>query len=124
MDDLAVVQERFPDAGLEFVLGGGSCVADVFDVDVLDFRSEVGEAPGYVIVVPDDDERDAGERDAGDVKLAGGSRGLEIGLIPNARDVVGEMHVVGEERLAGGSVGAGDDPVVGAGETTIADRVA
>ena len=45
--------------------------ADVLDVDVLDFGAEVGEAPGYVLVVADDDEGDAGERDSGDVEAGG-----------------------------------------------------
>ncbi len=48
----------------------------------------------------------------------------EVGFIPDAGDVVGEVHVVGEERLAGGGVGAGDDPVAGAGEAVVADGVA
>jgi hypothetical protein len=34
------------------------------------------------------------------------------------------MHVVREERLAGGGVGSGDNPVVGAGEAAFADGVA
>ncbi len=98
--------------------------ADVFDVDVLDFGSEVGEAPGYVVVVADDDEGHAGKRDSGDMEIAGRCRGFEVGLVPDARDVVGEVHVVGEERLSGGGVGSGDDPVVGAGEAAVADWVA
>ena len=92
----------------------------MFDVDVLDFGAEVGEAPGDVVVVADDDEGCAGERDAGDVEAGG----FEVGLVPDAGDVVGEVHVVREEGLAGGGVGAGDDPVVGAGEAVIADGVA
>ncbi len=96
----------------------------MFDVDVLDGGAEVGEAPGDVVVVADDDEGNAGEGDAGDVKVAGGGGGLEVGLIPDAGDAVGEVHVVREEWLAGGGVGAGDDPVVGAGEAAFADGVA
>jgi hypothetical protein len=34
------------------------------------------------------------------------------------------MHVVREERLASDGMGSGDDPVVGAGETAVADWVA
>jgi hypothetical protein len=58
------------------------------------------------------------------MKIAGGGGGLEVGLVPNAGNAVGEMHVIGEERLAGGGVGAGDDPVVGASEAAFADGVA
>jgi hypothetical protein len=96
----------------------------VFDVDVLDGGAEVGEAPGYVVVMAYDDEGHAGEGDAGDVEIAGGGWGLEVGLVPDAGDGVGQMHIVGEERLAGGGVSSGDDPVVGAGETAFADGVA
>src|SRR4029077_19474921 len=83
------------------------------------------------------DEGDAGEGDTGDVEIAGGRGGLytpasklagdpdlEVGLVPDAGDGVGEVHVVGEEGLAGGGAGAGDDPVVGAGEAVFADGVA
>jgi len=45
-------------------------------------------------------------------------------LIPDIGDAVGEVHVVGEEWLARGGVGSGDDPVVGAGEAAFADGVA
>jgi hypothetical protein len=109
---------------LGLVLGGGTGAAGVFDVDVLDGGAEVGEAPGYVVVVADDDEGNAGEGDAGDVEIAGGGGGLEVGLVPDAGDGVGQVHIVGEEGLAGGGVGAGDDPVVGAGEAVFADGVA
>jgi hypothetical protein len=37
---------------------------------------------------------------------------------------VGEVHVVRQERLAGGGVGSRDDPVAGAGEAAIADGIA
>ena len=96
----------------------------MLDVDVLDSGAEVGEAPGDVVVVADDDEGNAGEGDSGDVEIAGGGGGLEVGLVPDAGDAVGEVRVLGEERLAGGGVGSGDDPVVGAGEAAFADGVA
>ena len=135
VDDLMIVEEGLPGAVLRFVFGGGAGAAGVFDVDVLDGGAEVGEAPGDVVVVADDDEGNAGEGDSGDVEVAGGwdsppreqaRRGpdLEVGLVPDAGDGVGEVHVVGEERLAGGGVGAGDDPVVGAGEAAFADWIA
>jgi hypothetical protein len=90
-----------------------------------------------MVVVADDDEGNAGEGDSGDVEIACGGGGfstpksklagdpdLEVGLVPDAGNGVGEVHVVGEERLAGGGVGSGDDPVVGAREAVFADGVA
>ncbi len=124
VDGLLLVEDRVPGAVGGFVLGGWAGAAGVLDVEVLDLGAEVGEAPGDVGVVADDDEGDAGEGDSGDVKLAGGGGGLEVGLVPDAGDAVGEVHVVREERLAGGGVGAGDDPVIGAGEAAFADGVA
>ena len=124
VDGLLLVEDRVPGAVGRFVLGGGAGAAGVLNVEGLDLGAEVGEAPGDVGVVADDDEGDAGERDSGDVKIAGGGGGLEVGLVPDAGNAVGEVHVVREERLAGGGVGAGDDPVVGAGEAAFADGVA
>ena len=124
VDGLLLVEDRVPGAVGRFVLGGGAGAAGVLNVEGLDFGAEVGKAPGDVGVVADDDEGDAGERDSGDVKIAGGGGGLEVGLVPDAGNAVGEVHVVGEERLAGGGVGAGDDPVVGASEAAFADGVA
>ena len=92
----------------------------MFDVDVLDLGAEVGEAPGYVLVVADDDEGDAREGDSGDVEASG----FEVGFVPDAGEVVGEVHIVGDERLAVGGVGGGDDPVAGASEAVVADGVA
>jgi len=137
VDDLASVEEGLPHAVLRLVLGSGAGAAGVFDVDVLDGGAEVGESPGDVVVVADDDEGNAGEGDSGDVEIAGGGGGfstlasklagdpdLEIGLVPDAGNGVGEVHVVREERLAGGGVGAGDYPLVRAGEAVVADGVA
>ena len=58
------------------------------------------------------------------MEVAGGGGGLEVGLVPDAGDGVSEVHIVREERLAGGGVGSGDDPVVGASEAVLADGVA
>jgi hypothetical protein len=58
----------------------------VFDVEVLHIGSEVGEPPGDVVVVADNDEGRAGESDAGDVEV--GERrwigGVEVCLVPDA----------------------------------------
>jgi hypothetical protein len=124
VDDFVIVEEGLPGAVLRLVLGGGAGAAGVFDVDVLDGCAEVGEAPGYVVVVADDDEGDAGEGDSSDVEVARGGGGLKVSFVPDAGDGVGEVHVVREERLAGGGVGAGDYPVIGAGEAVFADGIA
>ena len=121
VDGLGVVDDgcHAPSGDWNSRVGGGD--AGALDVDVLDVGAEVGEAPGDVVVVADDDEGSAGESDAGDVEGgAGGGGGFEVGLVPDAGDAVGEVHVVREERLAGGGVGAGDDPVVGAGDAGFA----
>jgi hypothetical protein len=43
---------------------------------------------------------------------------LKLRLIPDVRNVMAKMHVIREQRLAGGGVRAGDDPIVGAGNQT------
>src|ERR1700712_2617300 len=40
-------------------------------------------------------------------------RGAQVHLIPDAGHGVIEVHVVREQRVAGGGVGAADDPLVG-----------
>jgi hypothetical protein len=74
--------------------------------------------------VADDDEGHAWEGYSCDVEFAGRSWGLKIRLVPDAGDVVGEMHVVGEEGLVIRGVGSGDDPVAGAGEAVFTDGIA
>ncbi len=73
VDDLVLVADGPPGAGGGLVLGAGGGAAGVLDVDVLDVGAEVGEAPGDVLVVADDDEGSAGEGDSGGVE--GGLRG-------------------------------------------------
>ena len=63
-----VVGDGLPGAVGALELGVAAGAAEVFDVEVLDVGAEVGEAPGDVGVVADDDEGDAGEGDAGDVR--------------------------------------------------------
>jgi hypothetical protein len=112
VDDLTVVEEGMPGAVLRFVLSCGAGAVSVFDVDVLNGGSKVGEAPGDVVVVACDDEGQTRKRDSSDVEIACGGRGLEVGLVPDAGDTVGEVLVVGEEWFSSGGVGSGDDPVV------------
>jgi hypothetical protein len=94
VDDLVIVKERAPGAVLRCVLGGRAGAADVLDVDVLDGGAEVGESPGDVCVMADDDEGDSGKRDAGDVEVARRSGGFEVCLVPDSGDAVSEVHVV------------------------------
>ena len=88
--------------------------AEGFEIEVLDVGAEVGEAPGYVLVVADDDEGEAGDGDAGDVESW-----LSVVWRSTSYQMPGrvwaEVHVVGQHGFAGGGVRAGDDPVVGAG---------
>ena len=123
VDDLFLMEDGVPGAVGGLVFGVVAGAAGVFDEDVLHVGAEVGEAPGDVVVVADDDEGDSGKGDSGDVEVAGGGRGFEVGLVPDAGDAVAEVHVVREERLAGGGVGSGDDPVVGAGDAFFAECV-
>ncbi len=122
VDGLGMVDDGLPRAvgGLE--LGLAVVNTGALDVDVLHVGAEVGEAPGDVVVVTDDDEGDAGQSDSGDMEgSAGGGGGFQDGLIPDAGYAVREMHVVREERLAGGGVSAGDGPVVRAGDAGFAE---
>ena len=87
VDGLGVVEDGVPGAvgGLEFARG--SVGAGAFYVDVLYVGAEVGEAPGDVVVVSDDDEGRAGESDSCYVEVgAGWSGGFEGGLVPDAGD--------------------------------------
>ncbi len=68
VDDLLPVEDGVPGAvGGRRTLGFAGA-AEVLDVEVLDIGAEVGEAPGDMVVVADDDEGGAGEGDAGDVE--------------------------------------------------------
>ena len=94
VDDLQSMEEGLPGAGGGLVLGGGTGAAGVLDCDVLHGGAEVGEAPGNVCVVADDDEGGSRKRDAGDMEFAGGGRSFQVGLVPDAGDAVVEMHIV------------------------------
>ena len=67
-DEFFGAEDGVPGAvgGLEVSASAGA--AGSFDVDVLDVGAEVGESPGDVVVVPDDDEGGSGEGYAGDVE--------------------------------------------------------
>src|SRR4029078_7346361 len=77
---------------------------DPLEVEVADVGAEVGEAPGAPLVVTDDDARQPGEGEAGDVERAGGADGAAVQprLVPDARDAGAQVRVVGQQRLGGG----------------------
>ena len=85
--------------------------AEGFDVEVLHGRFNVGEPPGDPTIVADDDEGHPRERDAGNVEVVA----VEVGRVPEVGHLVREVHIVREQWLARIRVGAGDDPIVGAG---------
>ena len=78
------------------------------DEDVLRVGAGGGEGPGEGAVVADDEERDAGGEGAGQ----GVAGGVDAGEIPDGGEGQAEMRVAGEERGAGGAVGAVDGPFV------------
>ncbi len=121
-DVLGVVSDGSPGAVGLLVLGGGAGAAEVFDAEILDVGTEVGESPGDVLIAADDDEGDAGEGEAGDVELGagGGCGGVEAGFVPGVWNAEGEVRVVGEESAAGCGAGGGYGPVVGAGAAAFA----
>ncbi len=63
---------------------------DALDVEVLHVGTEVGHAPGDVLVMADDDRRQAGQRCAHRVQIAA----LQTGQIPDGRNLGGEVRVV------------------------------
>ena len=63
-----------------------------FDVEISDGRADVGESPGDSLVVSDDDEWDSGKSYSSDVEAGR----FELRFIPDVRDLVFEVHIVGE----------------------------
>ncbi len=80
-----------------------------FNVNVFHGWADIGEAPGDSLVVSHDYKRNSGKRDPGDLKAAA----AKMGLVPQIRHLVPEMHVIGEQRLARNCVRSRDNPVVG-----------
>jgi hypothetical protein len=95
VNDFRLMEDILPGSIWGEELFRSSGAAKLLDIDVLNVGAEIGESPGDVVVVSHDDEREAREGDSSDVELAGGG-GLEVGLIPDSRNVVREMHVVRE----------------------------
>ena len=80
------------------------------DVKILNVGAVIGEAPGDVVVVADDDHRRAGKRESLNVP----ARRREVNLVPDGRDHQLKVRVIGKQRLAGGRVCATHDPIVAA----------
>src|SRR5215813_3312979 len=93
--------------GLVFV---GLRRIESLDVEILHVGAVIREAPCNPVVVADDGQRRAGNREAFDVPAGAG----EVHLIPDGRYGKFEVGVIGEQRLAGGRVTAGNHPVVAA----------
>ncbi len=83
-------------------------VIHLFHVEVLDIAVKCGVPPGDVGIVAFDNKRQAGRSDAGYMEVAC----LQIGLIPDIRQRVIQMHIVREQRLATGGVLACDGPFI------------
>src|SRR6266567_1171779 len=80
------------------------------DVEVLNVCTIVGEAPGDAVVMTDDNHRRPRQRKAFDVPA--GCR--EVNFVPDWRNPEIEMGVIGQQRLASGSMRATHNPMVAA----------
>ena len=72
VNDLAIDSERMPQAVETLIV---ALAVEFFDVEILHIAVERGESPGHVLVVAGDDERHAGQRDAGGVEARERDRG-------------------------------------------------
>src|SRR5262249_36584057 len=70
----------------------------------------VGDAPGNVFVAADHDAGHSGQRDAGDVEVAA----VQPNFVPDRDGKIGDVWIVGDQRLAGVGAGAVEHPVVAA----------
>ena len=107
-DEFAV---KFGLEELAFVEVAAGVGVELFQEVVLGVETEVRDAPSNAGVAADDDAGQARDGEAGDVETTA----AEVDGVPDAGEVVFEMRVVGQERLAGGGAGAGEGPGVGAG---------
>ena len=106
--DLGADGQRFRPVGRD--VPAGIARHEPFDVEVLNVRGQVREAPGDPVVPAQDDPGDARQR-----RADGAEPGtLEMGEIPDRRRAQVQMRIVREERLAGGRPRAAEDPAVGA----------
>ena len=63
---------------------------ELFDEVVFDGWTDVGESPSDALVVSDNHERHAGQRHSGNIEAAA----FEMGLIPQVRHLMVEVHIV------------------------------
>ena len=105
MDGLLLVLHRMPCAvgSLILVLPVG-----VLHVDILGIAVERGKSPGDVLVVPCDDQGQPGHGDARHVE----SGGLEIGFVPDIRNLLLQMHVVREHGAPARRSRSGNNPLI------------
>ena len=119
--DLFAYDGGFFPFSLEFEAGRTAAVVVgvwAFDVEVLDIGEGVGQAPGDVLVVADDDAGCAGEGGAADLEAGFGAVGRgragEMHLVPSAGHGHDEVGIVTENRASGEGFFCGDGPGVAA----------
>ena len=83
---------------------------ELFDEVVFHGRSNIGESPADTLVVADNHERNARQRNSGHVEVAGGC--LKVRRKPQVWHLVVEVHVVREQRFPRNRMLTGNDPVV------------
>ena len=94
---------------LKFVLVGIFRVK-FLDVEILNIGDGIGDAPGDMLVMPDDNARAAGEAGADDIDIARD----QVTFVPDGRGSLAQVRVVAEDRGACCGHGAIDDPVIAA----------
>jgi hypothetical protein len=75
-------------------------VIEGFDVDVFGGWADVGESPGDALVVAHNHEGHTGQGDSRHIEVTAG----EVGLVPEVRHLMLQVHVVGQQRKAGNGV--------------------
>ena len=81
---------------LAFFTAGGAAAtvftgtALLFDDNILNRRTDVGEAPRDPLVVPNDHVRHTGQRNASHIEFAE----AQVGFVPKIRNLMPQMHVV------------------------------
>jgi len=83
---------------------------EALDIYVLDVGEGVGDAPGAVVVVADDDAGHAGQGEAADVVVAA----VQMDGVPDGREDGRQVGVIGQLRPAALCARPSDDPVVAA----------
>src|SRR5690606_2786475 len=101
---------------LDLAVDQVAVAGDLLQVEGGDVDAGVGQPPGDVPVVPDYHSWHAREGVTGHVVLAlrGDAAAVQAHLVPDGRQRGRQVRVVGEQRLAGDGVLAGDHPGVGA----------